>query len=149
MVWINHHAIFKLVQRTDHTFIVLNGVLMLLVTFVNYPTALLAEHIQAPFRGDQIFAAAFYSATFIMISVAFQGIWRYATYKRRLLSKKVDPALVAIIDRQYRFAPLFYVVTLALAFVNVWASVAVNGGLAVYFAFTGQMTRANQKTRGE
>jgi uncharacterized membrane protein len=139
IMWINHHAIFKLVHRTDHTFIVLNGLLMLLITFVNYPTSLLAEHIQAHALEDQIFAAAFYSATFVAISIAFQALWRYATYERRLLGQKVDPALVATIHQQYRFGPLLYLVAVGLAFVNVWASVAVNGGLAVYFAFTGQM----------
>ncbi len=143
MVWINHHAIFKLVHRIDHTFIVLNGLLMLLITFVNYPTAVLAEHLQAPAHSDQSFVGAFYSATFVVISLAFQALWHYATSNRRLLSKRADPALVATIHKQYRFGPLFYVVAFALAFVSVWASVAVNGGLAVYFAFTGQMMRAS------
>jgi uncharacterized membrane protein len=144
IMWINHHAIFKLVHRTNHIFMVLNGLLLLLITFVNYPTAVLAEHMQSPARNDQIFAGAFYSATFIVISIAFQALWRYATYKRRLLSRKADLALVATIDKQYRFGPLFYAVAFALAFYSVWASVAVNGGLAVYFAFTGQMTRVSR-----
>ncbi|HEU5368039.1 MAG TPA: TMEM175 family protein [Ktedonobacterales bacterium] len=143
IMWINHHSIFRLVHRTNHTFMVLNGVLLLLITFVNYPTAVLAEHLQAPAHSDQSFVGAFYSATFVVISLAFQALWRYATYNRRLLGKKADPALVATIHKQYRFGPLFYIVAFALAFVNVWASVAVNGGLAVYFAFTGQMTRAS------
>ncbi|HEY7356925.1 MAG TPA: TMEM175 family protein [Ktedonobacterales bacterium] len=145
IMWINHHAIFNLIHRTDHTFMVINGVLLLLITFVNYPTAVLAEHLQAPARSDQTFAGAFYSATFVVTALAFQALWRYATYNRRLLSKKADTALVATIHKQYRFGPLFYAIALALAFVSVWASVAVNGGLAIYFAFTGQMTRASRK----
>ncbi len=143
IMWINHHAIYKLVHRTDHTFMVINGLLMLLITFLNYPTAVLADAMQQYTPGDQdaVFAAAFYSATLVVISLAFQALWFYATYKRRLLSKRVSQELVATITSQYRFGPLFYVVAFVLAFVNVWASVAVNGGLAVYFAFTGQ---ANQ-----
>ncbi len=152
IMWINHHSIFRLVQRTDHTFMVINGLLMLLITFVNYPTAVLADAMQrvSPGNTAPVFAAAFYSATFVVISLAFQALWLYATYKRRLLSKRVDPALVATITRQYRFGPLFYLVAFALAFVGVWASVAVNGGLAVYFAFTGQMTQLpGRKTQKE
>ena len=113
----------------------------------NYPTAVLAEHLQAREQSDQIFAAAFYSGTFVVISIVFQALWRYAIYKRRLLSKKADPALIAVITQQYRFGPLFYLVALALAFVSVWASVAVNGGLAVYFAFTGQRTQLSRGAR--
>lgn len=147
IMWINHHAIFKLVHRTNHTFQVLNGLLLMAITFVNYPTAVLAEHIQATARNDQIFAAAFYSGTFVLISIFYQALWHYASYKRRLLSRSANPALVATIHKQYRFGPLFYVVAFGLAFVSVWASVAVNGGLAVYFAFTGQMTRLRDKAR--
>ena len=147
IMWVNHHAIFKLVHRTDHTFQIINGLLMLVITFVNYPTAVLAEHMQTADAGDRIFAAAFYSATFILISIMFQVLWHYATGKRRLVRKSVDPALIATITSQYRFGPLLYVVAFALAFVSVWASVAVNGGLAIYFAFTGQMTRYSGKTR--
>lgn len=145
IMWINHHAIFRLVHRTNHTFQVLNGLLLMAITFVNYPTAVLAEHIQATARPDQIFAAAFYSGTFVVISIFYQALWYYASSKRRLLSRSADPALVATIHKQYRFGPLLYVVAFGLAFVNVWASVAVNGGLAVYFAFTGQMTRLRGK----
>lgn len=141
IMWINHHAIFKLIHRADHTFLIINGLLLMLITFVNYPTVVLAEHIQAHAQNDQIFAAALYSGTFIVISIVYQALWRYATFKRRLLSKKADPALIATITRQYRFGPLFYLVAFGLAFVSVWASVAVNGGLAVYFAFTGQAKR--------
>lgn len=147
IMWINHHSVFKLIHRTDHTFLVINGLLMLTITFVNYPTAVLAEHLQAPVHDDQVFAAAFYSGTFVLISIFYQALWRYASYKRRLLSRSADPALVATIHKQYRFGPLFYVVALGLAFVSVWASVAVNGGLAVYFAFTGQMTRLRGRAR--
>lgn len=147
IMWINHHAIFRLVHRTDHTFQVINGLLLMLITFVNYPAAVLADSMQAPKLEDQQFAAAFYSGTFVVISIFYQALWRYATYKRRLLSKRADPALVATITRQYRFGPLLYLIAFVLAFPSVWASIALNGGLALYFAFTGQMTRLRGRAR--
>jgi uncharacterized membrane protein len=125
VIWINHHAIFRLIHRTNHMFMILNGLLVMMITFVNYPTAVLAEHLEGPEQ----------------IAILYNLLWRYASFKRRLLGKKADPALVAVITRQYRFGPLFYAFAFGLAFVSVWASVAVNGGLAVYFAFTGQAIR--------
>ncbi len=145
IMWINHHAIFRLVHRTNHTFQVINGLLMMLITFVNYPTAVLAEHIQEGQPNDSTFAAAFYSGTFVLIAILYNTLWRYAAHKHRLLSKRANPALVATIYKQYRFGPLLYLIAFGLAFVSVWASVAVNGGLAVYFASTGQMTRGRGK----
>src|SRR5204863_6829827 len=58
IMWINHHRIFRLVGRIDHTLLILNGLLLLGVTFVPYPTAVLATYLGHP--GDRI-AAAFYS----------------------------------------------------------------------------------------
>jgi uncharacterized membrane protein len=144
---INHHNIFKQIRRTDQLFLALNGLLMLLITFVNYPTAVLAEHIHSPARNDQVFAAAFYSGTFVVTAIFYNLLWRYASYKHRLLSRRADPALVAAITRQYRFGPVFYLVAFGLAFVNIWASVAVNGALAVFFAFTGQTTQIIRRKR--
>lgn len=144
IMWINHHALFRLIHRTNHLFMVLNGLLLMLITFVNYPTAVLAEHLQGPEPGDQRFAALLYSGTFILIAILYNVLWRYASYNHRLLSKKADPALVAAITKQYRFGPLFYLAAFILAFVSVPASVTVNAALAMYFAFTGQARRSRR-----
>lgn len=144
IMWINHHALFRLIHRTNHLFMVLNGLLLMLITFVNYPTAVLAEYLQGPDPADQRFAALLYSGTFILIAILYNMLWRFASFKHRLLSKKADPALVATITRQYRFGPLFYLAAFVLAFVSVPASVTVNAALAVYFAFTGQAKRPAQ-----
>jgi len=53
-----------------------------------------------------------------------------------LLDKQVDPKWIAGINRSYIFGPLLYV----LAFIPVWVSVplslAVQFGLALFFALT-------------
>ncbi|HEU5199862.1 MAG TPA: TMEM175 family protein [Ktedonobacterales bacterium] len=142
IMWVNHHALFRLIHRTDQLFLVLNGLLLMVITFVNYPLAVLAESLQAPYSRkldtDQHTAALFYNGVFIVIAIIYNVLWRYASHKRRLLSRGADPLIVETITRQYRFGPLFYVASFLLAFVSVWASLGLNLLLAVYFAFTGR-----------
>jgi uncharacterized membrane protein len=142
IIWINHHNFFRLVNRVDHIFLILNGLLLLSVTFVNYPTEVLAQSLKEQgssllysVGSNQDVAAIFYSATFVFISLCFNVLWRYAVYNNRLLSSRADPQIVAAIHAQYRFAPLYYVPAAILGFFSVAASIAVNGLLAVSFVF--------------
>jgi uncharacterized membrane protein len=127
-----------MVRRIDRLFLVFNGFLLLLVTFINYPTALVANFIGTD---DERFAAAFYSGTFIVIALVYNLLWHRAANGMRLIGKGIAPARVARLSQQYRFGPIFYVATFALAFVNAWVSLALNGALALYFAFTGQIEK--------
>jgi len=138
IMWLNHHNIFKQVRRSNHTFIIFNGVLLMLITFLNYPTALLAPALKVGTNDDKKFATLVYTGTFVVIAVFYNVIWRYGTYNGRLLGKHADKALVAQITREYRFGPLVYLVAFLLAFVSVPASLVLTVLLAVYFALSGR-----------
>src|SRR5690349_4976311 len=45
IMWVNHHNLFKLIQRTDTHFLFINGLLLLLVTSVPFPTALVSQYL--------------------------------------------------------------------------------------------------------
>jgi uncharacterized membrane protein len=134
MSWINHHALFKLISRTNQLFLLLNGLLLMVITFVYFPTSLLVKYIGTT---DERTAALVYSANGILLAILYNVLWLYASRDLRLISKKADPAIVHSISHQYRFGPLFYVIAFVLAFVSVVASVGVNLALAIFFAFTG------------
>jgi uncharacterized membrane protein len=44
VMWANHHRMFNVVRRVDAPFLYANGLLLLLVTVVPFPTAVLAEY---------------------------------------------------------------------------------------------------------
>jgi uncharacterized membrane protein len=130
-MWINHHKLFNQIRRTDHWFLLWNGLLLLWVTLVPFPTALVAEFIH---RKDAALAAAFYSGTFILISIFFNLVWRHAATRNRLLKEDKDDRFVRAINRQYACGPFLYLIAFALAFVNVTASVTACMLLAIFFA---------------
>lgn len=134
IMWLNHHALFKIIRRVDHTLIILNGLLLMLITFVNFPTAVLAAYIQTPQREV---AALFYSGSFVLVAIAFNALWRYASHDYRLLDRSIDPIYVQGITRQYFFGPTVYLVAFLAAFVSAWLSLAIDAGLAIFFCFPG------------
>jgi uncharacterized membrane protein len=138
IMWVNHHALFKHIRRIDRAFLVLNGLLLMVVTFVNYPTAVLTRYLTEE-QGPRV-AAAFLSGTFLAVAILFNVLWRYAAHKGRLLGPHPNQVAVRAITRQYVFGPLLYTAALALAFFWAPASLILNGLLALYFAFAGRDT---------
>ncbi len=140
IMWINHHRLFTYIKRTDTILMLLNLLLLFMIVFVPFPTALLAQqYISHP---NLRVPALVYNGLFILLAVFFNLLWRYAAHKNRLLDKKADQQAVEAITRQYRFGPLFYVVSFGLAWIYVPASIALNLFMAVYFAFPGRKPRS-------
>lgn len=131
IMWINHHKLFTQIRRTDHWFLLINGLLLMVVSVTPFPTALLAEHIRYP---GAVLAAAVYSGFYVLLAVFFNLLWRYAAYRNRLLRPDSDQTFIRTINRQYTLGPLFYLIAFALAFVNVSASVGICLLLALFFA---------------
>ncbi len=131
VMWVNHNRLFALIKRSDHSLLLLNGLLLLFVTFVPFPTAIVAEYVQGR---DQHVAAMVYSGTFTVLAIVFNLLWRYASYKNRLLDRRADPHAVGEITWAYSFGPPLYLVSFVFAFINVAASLAVTIALAIFFA---------------
>jgi len=132
IMWINHHRLFTLIRRSDDGLLVLNGLQLLTVTVVPFPTALVAAYIGHD--GGRL-AAAIYTGWSLVIGAAYNLLWRYAASpSRRLLRVPPDDPSVLSIQAQYRFGPLFYGVAFALAFVSPELAIGLCGALAIYYA---------------
>ena len=131
VMWVNHHSMFVLIRRTDRYFLLLSVFFLLCIAFLPFPTAVLAEYLPEP-KGRRI-AVATYSASFVLIALAYNGVWWYAVHGGRLLDEKADREAVRTIGKRYLIGPAAYAVSFALAFVNAWASLAVHLFLMGYF----------------
>lgn len=132
VMWMNHHRLFTHIKRCDDMLMVLNLLLLLGVTVVPFPTAVLATHLG---YGDQRAAALLYNGVYLFIAIVFNVLWRYAVSgNRHLLGKEVDTASVARISKQYAWGPLCYLLCAVIAWISVPASLAGNIILAIFFA---------------
>ncbi len=134
VMWVNHHRIFTIVRKSDDAFLFWNGLVLLCVTIVPFPTSLLAQYMTGP--GSKT-AAAVYAGVALMIALAFTGLWRHAVKHGRLLTPGFRDDEVAALSRQYRYGPFAYLLAFALAFVSSAASIGLCLVLVVFFAFRG------------
>ncbi|MBU5636871.1 DUF1211 domain-containing protein [Geomonas sp. Red69] len=134
--WVNHHRIFTFVRTSDHTFLYLNGLVLMLVTFLPFPTALVAEYLLHP---EAKVAGAVFSGTFFALAVAFKGLWRYASKNGRLIGggETVDAAHIEQITRQFSFGPFMYLAAFVVSFLSTGLSVVFCLSLAVIVGFKG------------
>ncbi len=138
IMWINHHNLFRLIRRTDHLFLLLNGLLLLSVTTVPFATSLLATYLREP---DKRVAQVVYSAVSLALATAFNRMWAYASHDRRLLGPDADERMVRGVTQAYRFGPLIYSVTVVLALLSAEASLALCILLALFFALPRRVRR--------
>ena len=130
--WVNHHRLFTMIRRSDNRLILWNLVLLLLITVVPFPTALVAEYWGTE---ESRTVTLIYNALNLSLAVAFNVLWRHAAgHGGRLLDRRVDLNLVQGLTRQYRFGPILYIGSSALAFWSPAASLAALGAFAVFFA---------------
>jgi uncharacterized membrane protein len=115
IIWVNHHAVFATVDSVDRPLLFKNLLLLLTVSFIPFPTAVMAEYLRAD-SGESL-AAAFYAGSFFVMGVAFRQIWPHAA---RNWASRVGPAL--------------YLTAAALAFLNAYLTLAVCAALAIYYA---------------
>ncbi|HVZ37979.1 MAG TPA: TMEM175 family protein [Candidatus Kapabacteria bacterium] len=134
VMWINHHRLFTLIRRCDHTLLILNGLLLLGVTVVPFPTGLVAGFLGRP---DARIAAMVYNGTFVLLAVFFNVLWRHASHNNRLFDPGADREAIRGITRQYMFGPVYYLAACLLALISVPASLGFNILLAFFFALPG------------
>lgn len=133
IMWTSHHNIFKHIARTDHPFLLLNGLLLLGVTVVPFPTALLAAYIQHPEHHDQTVAAVVYGGVFAVIALLFNLLWWYAVRHNRLLEPDADPQAVRTITQQYALGPPIYLASVVVALFSAQASLAIDMSLTAFY----------------
>ncbi len=129
ITWINHHSMFQYIHRANRTFLLINLSFLLWVSFLPFPTALLAEHMRVPV--DRQTAMVLYSGTLFVMSAGFYVLWRYGV-KHDLGPDASEPGIRAL-SRRAAAGPLLYAVALALAFVSVPACLILNVGLIALF----------------
>lgn len=133
IMWTNHCVLFRYIKRNDHLLTILNSALLLVIVFVPFATAVLAEYLPLPAPYPQA-AVAVYTASSLVMAIAFNLLWRHASRDQRLLDPSVDPRMVQRVNDRYRFGPLIYAVCFGMSFVNVMVTLAIICGLTLLYA---------------
>lgn len=142
IMWISHHSMFKLIDKSDTLFMFANGFLLLLVTVVPFPTQLIATYLLTPVAGV---ACAVYAGLFLTINLAYNLLWWLAAYQSHLLKDDISLALIRVRSRNYALGVPCYLVALVLAFWSPAVSIGICSVLWLFWALT---TYERKPTRG-
>ena len=122
-----------MVYKSDSPFLFANGLLLMLVTVVPFPTSLVSEYLTTPAAA---IACAVYAGLFVLINIAYNLLWWTASHKRTLLNPDVSPTQVKIHARSiYLGFPIYLLATL-LAFFNPFFTIAICTMMWIYWTFT-------------
>ena len=139
IMWVNHHSLFKHIKRIDHWLLLLNGLLLMSITVIAFPTSLVSHYFQLP---DGNVAAAVYTFTFVVNAVMWNVVWRYASYNNRLLDKSASPDVIKAVNRSTVIGTPLYFIAFGMSFFSVYASVGICALLAVFYAISPLATGA-------
>ncbi len=130
IIWMNHHFCVETMGRVDRPFMFLNLLLLLTVSFLPFPTRLVAEYLQKPGEQPAVYA---YAATFVVMAAIYNAWWRYASGGRRLIADGVPESRVQAITRAFNPGVPIYLVTLLVAIASPLASVALTFAIAAFY----------------
>jgi len=126
VMWINHHEFMRWVKGCDYKFLFANGLVLLFVTFVPFPTAVVARYLGT---GAARAAVAFYCGTFVCISLAYQVLFQSVARGRRLTHDHIPEETLNRVRRAYRIGPIVYSVSTLVAFWSAWAGLLLCASL--------------------
>jgi uncharacterized membrane protein len=133
IIWLNHHATINLLRRTDHKLQVLNLILLLPVTVLPWPTALLAEYTHEGTPGDRRVAVLVYGVASSAMSASFNVLWRYLLRHPELHKPQVTNELLAVRNRRYNAGLAAYPIATVLGLVSVPLFLALMLALALLY----------------
>ena len=139
IMWVNHHELLRLIHRVNYPILFANGILLLTVTFVPFPTAVLAEHLPTP---EASAAVAFYCACFAVNGLVWNVLFNTMVRSGHLRAE-IDAATIASVRRAYYVGLAVYLAAAGLSFVQPWLGLALNVSLWVFWIRLGYRNSAN------
>ena len=87
-IWLAHHGIFRRLRYANDRVMRLNLLLLMAVSFLPFPTRLVAEAIRD--QSAERAAAIFYGACLLAIALLFSALWGVVARDRQLLRPEVS-----------------------------------------------------------
>jgi uncharacterized membrane protein len=128
--WLAHNAITEYLERADAAFVRLNLLLLLLVSFLPFPTRLVADFVRED-RAERV-AVTFYGIVLLLSTTMLLVLWRYAVRARLVRPDLADEEIELLTQRLTPGLSAYLVLIVTGLFFPV---VAVIGylGIALYY----------------
>jgi uncharacterized membrane protein len=115
--WTVHHSLFSIIRGYDRGLIWLNGLFLMAVAFLPFPSALLGEY------GDLQLVVAIYAGSMAVTRLLLSAMWWYASGGQRLIVSDLDPGLIRAHHIRGVLIPLIFLISIAISFFSVRVAV--------------------------
>jgi uncharacterized membrane protein len=132
IIWLNHHAVINLLARTNHSLQVLNLILLLPISVLPWPTALLAEFAGGT-RHQQQLAVLIYGLVISLMAISFNVLWRYILRHPELHKPQVTQEMLAVRNRRFKVGPYVYPIATLIGLLSAPLFLALMLALAVLY----------------
>jgi len=130
VIWVNHHRLFRMFRCIDHGLFWWNATLLLFVSFIPFPTALMGDYLANPV------AVSCYGLVMGCMAMSFFLLRRHVIRNGALLREEIDAHVFAM-GTKYAllFGPLPYLAGAAAGWMHPFISLAIYLAIPVYFIF--------------
>jgi len=132
IMWVNHHAVFKLVRRASPRVLFANGLLLMFTITVPFTTQLVSQYFSTPAAKA---ACAAYGFDFVLISIAFNLLWR-AVRVPAVLRSDAPRAVIEKINKNYAVGTPLYLLATVGAFASIYITIGIVTALWVFWSVT-------------
>lgn len=130
LAWIGHHGVFKNIRNTDNGVMMSNGMLLMLVALVPFPTKTLGLFLLTDALKT---AVIFYTGYFVLISVAFRLLWHTILRNKTLWVPGLATAQIKTTTRNENLGLICNTAVMFVAFLNPWLALALSFIMWVYW----------------
>ena len=124
--WLGHNAITEYLERTDAAFVRLNLLLLLVISFLPFPTRLFADYIGQD-SAERV-AVTFYGASLLLATTLLMVLWRYVVRAQLVRPDAADEEVQLLTQRLTPGLAAYLILIVSGLFLPI---VAVSGYLAI------------------
>jgi uncharacterized membrane protein len=128
IIWMNHHTMFHEVDHVERGTLMLNLLLLLVVSFIPYPTAVLGRY--GPLRS----IAVLYGAVLTLLGVVYTSLWRHIV-SQCLDKRDRDSARLRAGTLRNLLGTTAYPLGTIIAFFSPQAAILIYFALAIFYLF--------------
>lgn len=139
LMWMAHHQIFKLLRTTNNKLILVNGLLMLSVALVPFPTKTVGEFL---LTNAQTVAIIFYTGYCLLVSlISILFIHTVKSDNGILLVKNISKEVITNINRGIYIGTLLNAVIFIIAFFAPIVALILNFCMWIFWASAASVSK--------
>ena len=133
-VWLAHTTLTEVLARADPILSRLNLLLLLAVSFLPFPTRMVAGSLSLAPTGPERVAVTLYGLVLLAVRILLAGLFAYASRQGLLIEALARPDSEEVAAVRRKFAPTIfaYAATVGVGLLIPIAAVAVYFGIAIF-----------------